>query len=137
MAKQTRISLRKLGVTNVPCVYSTEKPGKIGLAALEEEKVEEADQYAPLPTFRSRILPVLGTIPALFGNAMASYVLTELAGFPTEPIPMKLSLKQNERYWKDLQLREVQILRDEYKEKGYVPHLIRLRSNTLLRLTLC
>ena len=113
-----------MGVTNVPCVYSTEKPGKVGLASLDEEKVEEADQYAPLPSFRSRILPVLGTIPALFGNAMASYVLTELAGFPIDPIPTKLSLKQNERFWKDLQMREVQILREQAKLKGYILRIL-------------
>jgi tRNA A37 threonylcarbamoyladenosine dehydratase len=115
LSKKTRKALRELGFNGkVPCVYSTEKPGKIGLQELAKEKVEEADQYAPLPNFRSRILPVLGTIPALFGNAMASYVLTELAGFPTgnpyaktiDPIPFKATKKQGERFWKDLYVKE-------------------------------
>lgn len=41
-----------------------------------------------VPGFRVRIIPVLGTIPAIFGQVMASYVLTQLAGFfvQTEPV---------------------------------------------------
>jgi hypothetical protein len=73
----------------IPVVYSTEKPGNVKLLPLSEDKVEEADQFATLPTFRSRILPVLGTIPALFGCAMASYVITELAEWDVEPLAIK------------------------------------------------
>lgn len=41
-----------------------------------------------VPGFRVRIIPVLGTIPAIFGQVMASYVVTQLAGldFQTEPV---------------------------------------------------
>ena len=41
-----------------------------------------------VPGFRVRIIPVLGTIPAIFGQVMASYVATQLAGldFQTEPV---------------------------------------------------
>lgn len=41
-----------------------------------------------MPGFRVRIIPVLGTIPAIFGQVMASYVVTQLAGFQvqTEPV---------------------------------------------------
>jgi hypothetical protein len=41
-----------------------------------------------VPGFRVRIIPVLGTIPAIFGQVMASYVITQLAGldFQTEPV---------------------------------------------------
>lgn len=41
-----------------------------------------------VPGFRVRIIPVLGTIPAIFGQVMASYVVTELAGLQvqTEPV---------------------------------------------------
>ena len=73
----------------IPVVYSTEKPSDIKLLEMEDGKHEEADQYSILPTFRSRIMPVLGPIPAMFGIAMASYVITELANFPTEPLPVK------------------------------------------------
>lgn len=41
-----------------------------------------------MPGFRVRIIPVLGTIPAIFGQVMASFVLTRLADLPvqTEPV---------------------------------------------------
>lgn len=41
-----------------------------------------------VPGFRIRIIPVMGTIPAIFGQVMASYVVTQLAGLHvhTEPV---------------------------------------------------
>lgn len=41
-----------------------------------------------VPGFRVRIIPVMGTIPAIFGQIMATYVVTQLAGMPvqTEPV---------------------------------------------------
>lgn len=41
-----------------------------------------------MPGFRVRIIPVLGTIPAIFGQVMASYVVPQLAGLDvqTEPV---------------------------------------------------
>lgn len=41
-----------------------------------------------VPGFRVRIIPVLGSIPAIFGMVMASYVVTQLAELQvqTEPI---------------------------------------------------
>ena len=56
---------------------------------LQEEQVQDANQLAALPKFRARILPVLGPIPALFGMTMASFVLTEIAHWKTEPLAFK------------------------------------------------
>lgn len=41
-----------------------------------------------MENFRLRTLPVLGTIPAVFGQAMATWVLCELGGKPFAPAPM-------------------------------------------------
>ena len=41
-----------------------------------------------IPTFRVRTIPVLGTMPALFGLAAASHVLCTLAGQPFTPEPV-------------------------------------------------
>ena len=41
-----------------------------------------------IPTFRVRTIPVLGTMPALFGLAAASHVLCALAGQPFSPEPV-------------------------------------------------
>ena len=41
-----------------------------------------------VPGFRVRTIPVLGTMPAIFGMAAASYILCQLAGqpFTSEPL---------------------------------------------------
>jgi len=41
-----------------------------------------------VPGFRVRIIPVLGSVPAIFGQVMASYVVTKLAGFQVEYEPV-------------------------------------------------
>ncbi|KAJ3207423.1 hypothetical protein HK099_000269 [Clydaea vesicula] len=74
LAKATRRGLRRVGIDHgVTVVFSLEKPHSVSLLPLEEEKVEEANEFSALPNFRSRILPVLGTIPAIFGCSMASF----------------------------------------------------------------
>lgn len=41
-----------------------------------------------VPNFRVRTIPVLGTLPAIFGLAAASHVLCELAQAPFGPEPL-------------------------------------------------
>ncbi|KAJ3378681.1 hypothetical protein HDU84_007393 [Entophlyctis sp. JEL0112] len=90
LARATRQGLKKKGIdSGIAVVYSTEKPGKVKLLPMDQDKEPNADEYAVLPNFRSRILPVLGTLPALFGMAMASYVICRLAGFEMNPLPIK------------------------------------------------
>ena len=102
LARSTRRALRLRGIhSSIPVVFSSERPTDVKLAPLMDSQVDDANEYAPLPNFRSRILPVLGTIPALFGNAMASHVILELANFPTSPLPIKLRRKAFEKYLKD------------------------------------
>ncbi|KAH7841082.1 hypothetical protein Vadar_025371 [Vaccinium darrowii] len=70
-------------------VFSLEKP-KAKLLPFKGPNGEEENpsDYQIVPGFRVRIIPVLGTIPAIFGQVMASYVATQLAGFEvhTEPL---------------------------------------------------
>nr|KAJ3412726.1 hypothetical protein HK105_002273 [Polyrhizophydium stewartii] len=103
LARSTRKMLRLNEIERgITVVYSTEKPTNIKLVPLVEEQLDNPNEYAPLPHFRSRILPVLGTIPALFGNAMASYVLTEIGGFQTDPLPVKSRRKTTDKLFNDL-----------------------------------
>ncbi|XP_015693788.2 tRNA threonylcarbamoyladenosine dehydratase [Oryza brachyantha] len=72
----------------IPVVFSLEKP-KAKLLPFQASKEEETpSDYQIVPGFRVRIIPVLGTIPAIFGQVMASYVVTQLAklDFQTEPV---------------------------------------------------
>lgn len=90
MSRAVRRKLRLRDITNgVKVVYSSEKPGKVQLLSLAESQKEEPGDFSVLPDFRVRIVPVLGTMPAMFGIAMGTQVLTELAGFPTEPLAIK------------------------------------------------
>jgi hypothetical protein len=82
-------------------VYSTERPGPVKLVPLDESMVQDSSELGALPSFRARILPVLGTIPAMFGNAMATFVITSLANFATTPLPSKSTRRQAEKLLKD------------------------------------
>ncbi|XP_020517831.1 tRNA threonylcarbamoyladenosine dehydratase isoform X3 [Amborella trichopoda] len=73
----------------ITVVFSLEKPkAKLlpfkGLSGDEENPSD----YQIVPGFRVRIIPVMGTVPAIFGQVMASHVLTQLAGLSvhTEPV---------------------------------------------------
>ncbi|RPB09588.1 hypothetical protein P167DRAFT_527033 [Morchella conica CCBAS932] len=89
LSRSTRRRLRQKGITTgIPTVYSTEKPGP-GKAALLPLSAEEfakggVDELAPLPEFRVRILPVLGTMPGVFGLCVANHVIASIAGYPLE-----------------------------------------------------
>ncbi|GAB2221491.1 hypothetical protein Drorol1_Dr00012672 [Drosera rotundifolia] len=73
----------------IPVVFSLEKP-KVKLLPFRGPSggEENPSDYQIVPGFRVRIIPVLGCIPAIFGQVMASYVLTQLAGLQvdTEPV---------------------------------------------------
>ncbi|CAA6664767.1 unnamed protein product [Spirodela intermedia] len=73
----------------ISVVFSLEKP-KAKLLPFKGPTGEEENpaDYQIVPGFRVRIIPVLGAIPAIFGQVMASYAVTELAGLciQTEPV---------------------------------------------------
>jgi hypothetical protein len=47
---------------------------------------------------------VLGTLPALFGCAMASYAVTELAGFKLDPLAIKGRTKTYAKILSDIKI---------------------------------
>ncbi|KAI8063532.1 hypothetical protein BC940DRAFT_341541 [Gongronella butleri] len=99
----------------IPVVYSTEKPHHVKLLPLEESRVDEADDYAALPDFRSRILPVLGTLPSLFGQAIAAHVLLDLTQYPQyQPLPIKLRDGLYTRVHRDLITRELKVFKQKF-----------------------
>lgn len=63
-----------------------------------------------VPNFRVRTIPVLGTAPAIFGMAAASFILCQLAGTPIsgEPI-IQLTAQQYDRALIRLQQREEEV----------------------------
>ena len=89
LSRSTRRRLRAQGVNEgIPVVYSIEKPGpgKASLLPLPEEEYQKGsvNELSVLPDFRARILPVLGTMPAVFGQTIANYIILELSNYPHE-----------------------------------------------------
>jgi len=61
-----------------------------------------------IPNFRIRTIPVLGTSPALFGMAAASWCLCQMAGTPFFPQPhFKTRRQQYETIFEKLQDHEL------------------------------
>jgi len=94
LSKSTRRKLRLLGVNDgIPVVFSTERPGpgKAELQPLAEEEFAKGNvgELSVLADFRVRILPVLGTMPAIFGLAVANHVILSIAGYPQDYLPSK------------------------------------------------
>lgn len=94
LSRSTRRRLRALGIKDgIPVVFSSEKtaPGKAQLLPLPEDEFRKGQvgELGVLPDFRVRILPVLGTMPAIFGLAVANHVILELSGYPHEYLPAK------------------------------------------------
>lgn len=88
LARAVRIRLRKAGITTgVPVVYSSEHPDpELQLLPLPEDEYQNGsvNELSALEGFRVRILPVIGTLPAVFGCHAATYVLAALAGKTVE-----------------------------------------------------
>lgn len=98
LARAVRRRLKKRGITSdIPVVFSAEKPdpNKAQLLPLPEDEFQKGkvDELSALKDFRVRILPVLGTMPAMFGLTIVSYILTSIAGYPIEPIEGKNRIK--------------------------------------------
>ncbi|OLY85445.1 tRNA threonylcarbamoyladenosine dehydratase [Smittium mucronatum] len=126
LSRAVRRKMKKMGIENgIEVVYSTEKPGKVQLLSLSESQEEKADEFSVLPDFRVRIVPVLGTMPAIFGMVMATRVLTELGDFPTEPLAIKGRNALYVRLHRDLMHREgtkdkIQAINLTTEEIGYI-----------------
>lgn len=85
LSRATRRRLKLLGITSgIPVVFSTEQmgEGKAALLPLAEEQFQKGSvgDLGVLPDFRVRILPVLGTMPAVFGYTVANHVMLKITG---------------------------------------------------------
>lgn len=91
----------------IPCVYSTEK-SDTRLLPLDEEEFEKGnvDELAALEDFRVRILPVLGPLPAMFGLAVATFIICEIGGQKMEPLAFKGRRKLYEKLFQELSVSE-------------------------------
>jgi hypothetical protein len=94
LSRATRRRLKLMGITSgIPVVYSTEKSGegKAELQPLSEEEFQKGSvgDLGVMPNFRVRILPVLGTMPAIFGLTAANHIILSITGYPLDYAPAK------------------------------------------------
>ncbi|MCJ1358104.1 MAG: hypothetical protein MMC33_008102 [Icmadophila ericetorum] len=118
LSRSTRRRLRAFGISEgIPVVYSTEKPGpgKASLLPLTQEEFQKGNvgELSVLPDFRVRILPVLGTMPAVFGLTIANYIITEISGYPHETTNGKCREKVYEDVLRNLQGLEERLAKSE------------------------
>lgn len=74
-------------INEIEAVYSSEKP-TVKLLPLSEAAAKNPKDYGTVDQVRLRVMPVLGTMPALFGTAMAARVITNLVNLPFLPSPV-------------------------------------------------
>ncbi|KAI8595662.1 hypothetical protein EDD21DRAFT_358844 [Dissophora ornata] len=127
LARAVRQKIKAMGVdSGIDVVYSTEKPHHVKLLPLDETQAQEADEYSTLPDFRARILPVLGPLPAMFGMSMATFISCRLAGYPIDPLPIKLRQSLYLRIHRELMVREqkldkrIKTIALDRRDVGYV-----------------
>ena len=81
LARALRLKLNKRYKISqgVKILYSYEKTER-NLLPLKDHQTEKPEEYRVFQNYRLRIVPVLGTMPALMGYALSSYVLCDIAG---------------------------------------------------------
>lgn len=97
LSRATRRRLKLQGITHgIAAVYSTERTaeGKAQLLPLSDEEFKKGSvgDLGPLPDFRVRILPVLGTMPAIFGLTVANHVILQITGRPPATRAMRSTI---------------------------------------------
>ncbi|THX47574.1 hypothetical protein D6C77_10483 [Aureobasidium pullulans] len=116
LSRSTRRRLRAKGVKDgIPVVFSSEKtaPGKAQLLPLSDEEHAKGSvgELGVLPEFRVRILPVLGTMPAIFGLCVANHVMLAISGYPHEYLSSKSRDKMYDGILASLQGSEERVAR--------------------------
>ena len=76
LTNKTGLVLREV---NIPCVWSSETARK-SLVELTEEQRANPEDFGNREGFRLGIVPVMGTVPAMFGALMAAKCMSVLQG---------------------------------------------------------
>ncbi|KAK3298597.1 uncharacterized protein B0H64DRAFT_78929 [Chaetomium fimeti] len=116
LSRATRRRLKLQGITSgIPVVYSTEKmgEGKAALLPLADEEFQKGSvgDLGVLADFRVRILPVLGTMPAVFGYVAANHVILKITGYPMDYQPAKARDKMYDAILAYVQASEEKVVR--------------------------
>ena len=102
-------------------VYSSEKV-VAGLACMTDEQRDGGmENFGAVDGMRVRVLPVLGTMPAIMGQALAALALCELGGKPFTPVGAeRVGRNVRHRLYQHLKVREKR-LEDRLRSKVTPP----------------
>ncbi|OWZ20708.1 Ubiquitin-activating enzyme (E1) [Phytophthora megakarya] len=117
LATKIRYFLKKKDISSseITTIFSSEK-SVCKLLPLDAEQVQNPEEFGNVENFRIRVIPVLGTMPALFGQSMAAYVLCDLAGKKINPEAVaRLSRDQRNKLYQKLQQREHVLFHEGHK----------------------
>jgi tRNA A37 threonylcarbamoyladenosine dehydratase len=100
-------------------VYSSEKT-VVKLADFsQEQKDAGVKNYGAVDGMRVRVLPVLGTMPAVMGQTLAAVALTDLGGKPFQAVPAeKVGRNVRNKIFQKLMRREDMLLKQKLLEVG-------------------
>ena len=88
-------------------VYSSEKVVAKLAAMTDEQKEEGLHNFGAVDNMRVRVLPVLGTMPAIMGQTLAALALCELGGKPFSPVGVeRIGRNVRHRLFQHLKTRE-------------------------------
>ncbi len=83
MTRALRTKLKEVaGIKKGVTVLFSNEITERKLLDLNEAQEKNPEEYRPLDKMRVRIVPVLGTMPSIFGQSLAAYVLCQLANQP-------------------------------------------------------
>ncbi|CBJ33328.1 conserved unknown protein [Ectocarpus siliculosus] len=112
LAMRLRAQLKKahsLDPDTVECVYSSEEQ-VTEMLPLSKEQEKNPGDFGVVDNFRVRVLPVLGTTPAIFGQTMACWVLCEIGRKPFSPLVVcHMSSKLRHKMLQRLRSREKRV----------------------------
>ena len=116
LASKLRQSLKKLlpkdisyldDMDRLSVVYSSEKPVVKLADFTDEQKAEGVHHFGAIDGMRIRILPVLGTMPAVMGQTLAAWAVCELSGKSFSPVTgERVGRNVRNRMWQHLKRRE-------------------------------
>ncbi len=109
LATKIRYFLRKkkVDMTSITTVFSTER-AQVALLPLTQNQRQDPQAYGNIENMRVRIMPVLGTMPAIFGQSMAAFVLSEICNRPLRPEQVaRLSRELRNKFYQQIQQLEL------------------------------
>lgn len=119
LASKLRQSLKRLlpkdvhymdDMERLSVVYSSEKTVVKLADFTDEQKAEGVHQFGAVDGMRIRVIPVLGTMPAVMGQTLAALAVCELSGKSFSPVTgERVGRNVRNRMWQHLKRREQSI----------------------------